>query len=200
MAPIDQARAPRRRGFLRDRAGGATVEFMVLLAPLFALLFFVVEVAIFIFHSESVRKAAEVGARLAIVSPPVVLGLPPTNAPAESGDEGHCALEPSPCATPDPARWSCAGGTGEGCTASFDAIVAEMRRFSRAIEPQNVTVTYVYGRLGRVGGPLVPTVIVDVADVTNPFGAFGLRQLIFGGVRFETVPDVRANFVAEDLN
>lgn len=199
MATDDGARAAFRR-LLTRRDGGSTVEFIVLLAPLLALLFFVIEVSVFFYHSESVRKAAEVGARFAIVSPPAVSGLPATNGLADGAEEGHCGLDPSPCEPPTPQRWRCSGGADPACTDAFGSIVTEMRRYSPGITAENVTVTYVYSQLGRAGGPFVPSVIVDVEDVANPLGVFGLRQLFFGGGRFRNAPDARATFVAEDLS
>ena len=167
-------------------------------------MFFVMEVAFAYFFAESISKAAQMGARYAIVSPAAVTNLPSVNQVADGFAEGdHCSLDPSPCVTPVPGKWSCKGGVGSGssgCTDSFYEIVNRMQQLVPALRPGDVTVTYVHSGLGRAGGPFIPTVIVDVENAQNPLGFLNaLRAIYFGSADFSTAPRLRAVYTAEDI-
>ncbi len=62
--------------FIRDQRGGVAVEFVALLPAFLFLTFFVFDIAIAVLWVGTVEKAAQLGARLAIVSDYAVTGLP----------------------------------------------------------------------------------------------------------------------------
>ena len=190
--------------YFKSTNGNTAIEFVIVVGPLCALMFFVLEIAFFFFFAESISKAAQMGARYAIVSEAAVSNLPELNALKDGFEEGeHCSLEPSPCVTPTPLRWSCAGGVGSGdgeCTDAFDEIVDRMRALVPWLRRGDVTVTYVHSGLGRAGGPFVPTVIVDVENAQSPIGFLNaLHSLYFGPVDLSTAPRLRAVYTAEDI-
>lgn len=190
------------RRYLRRESGGPTIEFVVVLLPFLALVFFVMEVAFAFFFAETVDKAAHFGARMAIVEAPAVAAVASVRNQAAPGfSTGHCSETPSPCQRPSPDTWTCSGG-GAGCDATaFAAIVAEMRRITPSIQAEHVTVTYAYGQLGSVGELMRPTVIVEVANVPNPMRFLSLfSEAIFGSTAFVTAPTLRAVYTAEDLS
>jgi Flp pilus assembly protein TadG len=183
------------RHFVHDRAGSSTIQFVVIFGGLMALIFFVMETTLYLFFSASLEKAAQAGARAAVVSAPVAAGLPDRNQRKPAGLFGiPCSNASAPCV-----GYATATCTGNGCAAGdFDRIFTHMSGFSGQLEPGNVTVTYADTQLGYAGGPIVPLVTVRVANVPYQTGIVGLL-LTNAGV-LSSLPAHASSLTGEDLN
>jgi hypothetical protein len=187
-----------RRGFRQfaaAREGLATVDFVVIFFGLIAMVFFVVELTLYMFFMSSLEKAAEAGARAAVVSPPVVVGgIPSTITRSASGVFGYkCSHASAPCVPF--ATQTC---TGTACEpVPFDRIFAHIRGFNGRIEKQHVTITYADVGIGFAGGPTVPMVTVTISDVPFQTGILGLLLTNTGNLA--ELPPRSANMTGEDL-
>ena len=166
------ARSPK---FVRAQEGATTVEFVVLFVGFIALMFFVVELTVYVFFLATLEKAAEAGVRVAVTSAPVV-NLPATIEPTESARYGDNCNEGSGACVPFSATPITCTGPAECSRGDFDRIVAHMQRFNGLIQPDNVTLTYTDVGIGFAGGPPAPMVTVTVRCV--PFRASVLK--LFG--------------------
>jgi len=181
--------------------GAATVEFVVV-APVFLLLFFgAIETASAFFWWKTAEKAAQLGARIAVVRDPAALGVPLRN-PRRSGTLFGlaCGHASDPCNFDGQSTWICSGGVDCNQEA-FDNIIIEMRRvFGQAISDENLTITYSYAGLGYAGGPFIPSVTVTLTGV--PFGMFmGFLSGMAGkDGALQSLPDISATLTGEDLS
>lgn len=181
--------------YLKASEGSSTIEFVVLFFVIIATVFFVIEVTLYLFFSAALNKAAQAGARAAVVSTPVAPGVPARNQRTESGVFGiACSDASAPCVPFD--NVSC---TGSACTAvEFDRIFAHMQGFSGQLSPENVTISYEWTGLGFAGGPTVPLVSVTVSGVPYRTGIVGLL-LTNAGV-LASLPTHAASMTGEDLD
>lgn len=188
------------RSFISLSDGAMTVEFIAVL-PVFLLInFFVVEIGLSYFWWQSVKKAAFVGARVAVVSNPAVLGLPTVNQLSAGAVTGLSCNDPSrPCQ--GFATVTCTGG-GTGCDpAAFARISTAMHNIFPAIKDANISVTYTDVGLGFAGGPIVPAVTVTVSGVPFKTGFVSILNNIIGsGASFATVPTTSSTLIGEDLS
>jgi hypothetical protein len=185
--------------FSSDQRGVAMLEFAVVAPLFFALFLGIMETGLAFYWWKSTEKAAQLGARMAIVRDAASEDLPATNVLASGATLGQpCRLDPSPCE--DFGIVEC---TGAGCTgAGFDMIIDRMRSVFPPIEPENVTVRYAYVGLGYAGGPAVPAVSVTVSGVEFPFFMLGQIFALFANDASAptTIPDIRATLTGEDLS
>jgi Flp pilus assembly protein TadG len=191
---------------MRDQGGGVAVEFVALLPAFLFLTFFVFDIGIAVLWVGTVEKAAQLGARLAIVSNYAVTTL----VQGQRNQTANANLYPPGTNCPTGctafASQTCAGGSGDDCDpAGFDAIFNRMDAIANVLQPENVTITYTYVGLGFVGGPIVPRVTVTIQGV--PYNTVtgsivqGLEPLI--GVNFHglaVMPTITATFTGEDLS
>jgi hypothetical protein len=199
--------------FLAEEHAGATVEF-VAIVPFFLLIaFFAIEVSIALLWIGTAEKAAQLGARLAVVSTPAVTttscpaaaGLPlfncldTSNAANTYGQQ--CTLAGGPCQTFS--SFICNGSSlSNPCSAvDFMTIVARMSAILSSISAQNVSITYAFAGLGFAGGPTVPSVTVTLSNVPLETNG-GVMTAIFARFfpAFTTIPTVSATLTGEDLN
>ena len=180
--------------FVTNCDGSATVEFVVVFLGFISIIMFVVEVTLYMFFTASLEKAAEAGARAAVVSPPVIAGYPTTIGKSASGVYGQmCSLASAPCAALPTS--TC---TGAACSATpFNRILTHMRGFNARIQASNVTVTYADAGIGFAGGPAVPMVTVTVSNVPYQTGILGLLLNSTGNLA--TLPTRSAGMTGEDL-
>jgi TadE-like protein len=190
------------RGFpwLRDQRGTTTVEFAVI-APLFFVLFLgIIELSLALYWWKTTEKAAQIGARYAIVRDLAASAVPATNARSATGVFGMACSDPSsPCV--GFADQVCDAG-GAGCDpAAFPEIVQRMEAIFPVIEPENVRITYRYTGLGYAGGPTIPAVTVELHDVPFRLGVLGLIGGLLGNPRaLTTLPPIHATLTGEDLS
>ena len=177
-------------GFRRDLRGSVAVEFVALMPAFLFLTLFIIEIAVAVFWVGTAEKAAQLGARLAIVSNKAVSGLPVRNTvtgPYFNGDScgiGACVQY---------ATRSCSLASSGDCDLpNFNIIVNRMVALfpllGRSPLPAGnyVTITYSYSGLGHAGGPIVPSVFVTIQGV--PYGTF-MTTVLAGFMRLVTRPD-----------
>jgi hypothetical protein len=207
------------REFVRDGRGGVAVEFVALLPAFLFLTFFVFEIFVAVLWVGTVEKAAQLGARLAVVSHTVVTNLPTDYALRSTAYAYGQPCSAGACGTTGQGftTRTCAGGSGGDCNAAvclgaavscFQVIVNRMRGIASFIQPNNVTISYEYVGLGFAGGPIIPRVSVTVQNV--PYGLF-MTTILNGFIRLATgnptatlgmtnVPAITATYTGEDLS
>ena len=189
--------------FVKDESAGATVEFIAVMGPFLLLTFFIFEVIIAALWVGTAEKAAQLGARLAVVSNFAVTSLTPsmTN-PLVDTSHAYGQACPAACSSPSFATATCVHGTGGVCdAANFTTLVTRMQAISSLVQSQYVTITYSYVGLGFAGGPIIPSVTVTLAGV--PYGAVVTTLLgrFFGGASpLVTLPTITVTLTGEDLS
>ena len=166
----------RRRSFncfLRDGDGSTSVEFVVVFLGFIASFLFVVEVALYLFFMASLEKAAEAGARAAVVSAPLV-NIRDENRPASSSVIMGTRCDSTTCEA-WPSAPGCGGQGQSDCSGStFTRIRNHMQGFNGQIESDNISISYRDTGIGFAGGPTVPMVTVTVSCVPFNTGILGL--------------------------
>jgi hypothetical protein len=173
------------------------------------LTFFIFEILIAALWVGTVEKAAQLGARLAIVADPAVTGLPASNAkPSQAVPYGASCGVVGNCT--DFGTLTCTGGTAGPCAATgFSNVITRMTSIASLISQGcaagqpgcRVTISYTYVGLGFAGGPTIPSVVLSVSGV--PYGAVVTKILgsFFGGSPIlTTLPDISVTFTGEDLS
>jgi hypothetical protein len=195
--------------FRRDTSGSTTVEFVAVFTAFIAIIFFVVEVALYMFFASSLEKAAEAGVRAAVVAPPLI-SFPRRNIPLSDDmrDGEECGqTECVPFVERCDGDVSC-GGNGD-CDESngadvFDCrILPRMRSFNARIAPENVSIEYRSSGIGFAGGPTAPMVTVTVQNVLFPEGILGRLLCVANPSECRTnlakLPPRSASMTGEDL-
>ena len=182
----------------RDEQGSATIEFVVVFFAFMSVMMFVIEVAIYQFSVASLEKAAEAGARYAVVSSPAATGVETENDPGGGDDFGE-ACSPTGGSCLPFSRRTCRGQSMTNCRgAQLDAIIAVMHRFNGSIERSNVTVRYENTGIGFAGGPTAPLVTVSISGVRIRTGILGM--LIGDDANgLATLPTRAASMTGEDM-
>ena len=191
------------RRFLRDRRGAASIEYVLLLLPLLAMVFTSFQIALAYHFALTAQKAVEQGARIAAVRDKVHLGVPDDNIAAINAATGdRCGV--GACVDPG-GPWRCSGAdlTTADCDADrFAEIFDEVARIAYLLDPEDMSVTYYYGDLGFANGPFTP--IVEVAIEERPFFLQFFFNLAVGNPENEVdelqLPPVAASAIAEDLS
>jgi Flp pilus assembly pilin Flp len=205
------------RNLLRDERGSNSVELAFVIPALILLTFGIVDFGRAVFDWNAVEKATQIGARETVIRDPIALPIKDyfgCNVPT-SADVGLLCVDPA-----GGIRSQCNFGTvvctSTGCRrngaaiastkvdqATFNAIVAEMRRSLPGLEPENVTLTYRSSKLGFIGKPNgpVPEVTAEVSGVPFDFlglDLFGSLRPVYGGNW--SAPTLSTTLTAEDLN
>lgn len=202
------------RRFGADERGTTLVELAIAL-PLFLLLFFgMIDFGRLSFQWVGAEKATAIGARIATVRPPACAGV------AESYTRGsddnarfgtNCNAGANICAVP--AEVVCAGDAGNATASEIwtriepllpnDATIANLQfRYS----PDGHNTDGVIEQIGFLGGPYVPTVTVELTNLTFKFATplSGLADLATG-VTGSTIsndiaiPSMSVSMPGEDL-
>ncbi|MDE2184284.1 MAG: pilus assembly protein [Alphaproteobacteria bacterium] len=190
--------------FLRCETGGTTVEFVAIMFSFVIVTFMILEIALALFWWQTAQKAAQVGARWAIISDWIVTAPAATFNTPSSGTP----LFGAPCDISQGASDPCynSGFTTSSCTGSacanqkpFSDVYCRMKAVLPNLQPSNVTVTYTYAGVGFVGGPLEPAVTVEVSNVPFPSGFADVLGSFFGSA-LSTIPPMAATLIAEDLS
>ncbi|MEM7543925.1 MAG: TadE/TadG family type IV pilus assembly protein [Pseudomonadota bacterium] len=195
----------RLKHFLKDQRGAASLEYIVLLLPLLAMVFVSFQIALAYHFALTAQKAVELGARIAAVRDPVYTDLPPSNGVRIGGTTGvQCAVD-NQCDLTDTGPWTCSGddlGNGVCDADAYADIFEEVARIAYLLDPSDLSITYYYGELGFAGGPFVP--IVEVAIEERPFFLQFFFNLAVGnpanGAEELQLPAVAASAIAEDLS
>ena len=189
-----------RQRWIANTDGSTTIEFVTIFLALIAVIFFVLEMTLYMFFMATLEKAAQAGVRTAVVSEPVVYSAEfdekRRNAKVSSGIFGiSCSHGSSPCV--DYGTIECTG-SDECVEGDFARILVHIQRISGQVKEDNVTIRYQNVGLGYAGGPVIPLVSVSISGVQYQTGIFGL--LIKNTGVLDTLPSRSASMTGEDLN
>jgi hypothetical protein len=184
--------------FIRDQKATATVEFVAIMPFFMLIAFFILEISVAMFRIASLEKAVQLGARIAVVSDPVVAGVPALNGLGGSGVYGD------QCST-----GACTGFTtatctgGSGCNATFTMIATRMRNLFN-VPDAKISISYAYINLGFAGGPVIPAVTVTASNVPYDTVFTAILQKFFttsgaGTSPFVNLPTMSVTLTGEDL-
>ena len=186
-----------------DRSGSTAAEFALVLPLLLAFIFAIIDGGRFLWETNRAEKAAQMGARLAVVTAPVSSGLVGQDyigvsgltqgdiIPASALSDMTCTRSSCSCSGACPANAATADPN------AFDRIVARMQAIKQDIQPADVTVIYKGSGLGYAGNPygmdISPIVTIEVAGAQfTP-----ITTMIFGAPSF-ALPTIRTTLTAED--
>ncbi|MGB0851726.1 MAG: TadE/TadG family type IV pilus assembly protein [Pikeienuella sp.] len=194
----------RLRAFLTDNRGSAaSLEYVVLLLPLLALVFTSFQIALAYHFSLTAQKAVELGARIAAVRDPVYTALPATNTLNDNGTFAFGDACASGACVDMGGPFTCTGEDigSELCDATaWAAIAQEVANLAYLLDPEDLSITYSYAALGFANGPFTP--IVEVRIRERPFFLQFFFNIGVGSDDAKEVglPSVAATAIAEDLS
>ncbi len=169
------------RRFAADDRGALIVDHIPVFFFIMLLVLLIFEIGIAYFLNIRSYKAAQIGARVAAVLPPIHSDVPLTN--QRTNALGRLGV---PCYNPngsdrctDPGGpWICDGSSlgGKCDSAIFGQVVNDMRRTFPDLKDSSVTISYIYRQLGEAGGPFVPEVNVSIQAHEYEFVIFSLGR------------------------
>lgn len=177
MTCLQSTYALRRRlaGISRDEGGAVAIEFAIVVALLFFMLFMLLDFGRIAFQQVMAEKAAHLAARTAVVRP-AACPLVPTihtrgTAPSAPKFGTSCSAMSDVCA---PLTFTCAGDAANPTAAEIWARIALWMPADAAID--DLTFTYQTDpNLGFLGGPFTPVVTVEIDlpphQFISPLGA-----------------------------
>lgn len=174
--------------FLGDERGASAAEFVLVLPILILFVFGVLDTGWYAWSLGLNQKAAQMGARIAVVTNPVASDLAQNMVGVTCGGVTLQQGQPIPagclpaktCRFTSASACSCSGGAAPfaatSCSfADFDRFARVMESVNPAIQRSNITVTYNGSGLGYAGDPnskgieIAPHVTVTVAGMQyNP--------------------------------
>lgn len=159
------------RSFLRDEHGSTAAEFVLVLPILLIFIFGVLDTGWYAWNMSLNQKAAEMGARVAVVTGPAPVGLAGDYVGKVCGTETLQQGDPIPADCMDTIVCDAGNGLCEG----FGSVVDRMTAINPMIAGDNVEITYSGSGLGYAGDPnaagveVAPFVTVAVKDIQyNP--------------------------------
>lgn len=197
------------RTFKEDEQGAAAIEFAIVVALLFFILFALFDFGRIAFTQIMAENAVELAARTAVVRTPACAGVPNTHGRNNS-------LTPPPrfgtsCSANGGA--ACTNGGVQTCTISLaDPTATEIWNriqfwLPSGTQPSDVQFTYSFdSNLGFAGGPYTPMVTVDINPPNYQFvSPLAALAQIAGAVNpglgsSFNYPTFSASLPAEDLN
>ena len=178
-----------------DETAASALEFALVLPILLMFMIGTIDVGRLMWSWNRAEKAAQVGARVAIVTDMVPATLASQNFALNNAVPGGDPVPTSQFSSTVCNNSDCTNGWGYN-SAAFTEIVRRMQVIMPEISPADVTVTYDNVGLGYAGDPfgpdVAPLVTVRVSDM--PFDPLSLW--IFG-VTFN-LPEASAALTAED--
>lgn len=184
-----------------DRSGASAAEFALVLPLLIFMLLGILDAGRLLWEVNKAEKATQVGARVAIVTDVISMGLGDQDYVGVGGlTQGDLipvgALDPLVCTR---ASCVCTGACPDVFdttdAAAFDRVVQRMQFMKPDISADDVTVTYRGSGLGFAGDPngmeIAPLVTVELNGVQ-------FRPLVLLGAVPFTLPTFRTTLTAED--
>lgn len=164
--------------FWRDQRGASMIEFTLVFPLLMLMSFGTVDMSLILWDWAQANKAAQRGARVAVVANPIPSGITSPEwvadyigdsciDPLTGADLGTCAAAQTTC-TPAAENGSCTNGYNWD-EAAFMAILQQMQTVYPRLDRQNVQFSYRTNGLGFVGRPggLPFEVTVEIRCLTN---------------------------------
>ncbi len=203
------------RCLIRDKRGVSCVEFVLVAAVFFMMIFGLIDFSRAMWEWNAAAKATQFGVRHAVVSDIVSIdykdfsglsvGLNAGNTVPIKDSGGNDIIAPIFCSDSDPGAGLAIGcGTSLGGLSAakadavaFLAIVVEMQKMYGRIEAHNVVVEYRHIGMGFAGNPIGPDidplVTVKLRDMEFDFVTPG-----FTGIFTLNLPDFAASLTGED--
>lgn len=198
------------RKFILDESGSTAAEFGFVLPLLLILLFGVIDTGRWIWTYNQAEKAAQMGARFAIVADGVAgssasgtgiyssyLGGTLTQGdviPASAFGKITCTSSGCSCTvTPCPSL-------GTANTTAFNNVVARMKMFLPSLTAANVTIEYSSSGLGYAGSPILPDLSPLVTVKIGQPTALQFKPLTILTLRSMNMPSFTTTLSAEDLS
>lgn len=184
------------RGLTSDRSGASAAEFALVLPLLLLFLLGIIDAGRYMWSINRAEKAAQMGARMAIVTNSV-------SSEIDANYVGQCSLLagdniPASCFTEitcskSGANASCTSGTAD--TDAFENVVDRMQLFMPEIEDDDVEIIYSPSGLGYAGNPNGP----DVAPiVTVRLSNMTFTPIVLFAVASVGLPEVTTSLTFED--
>lgn len=195
------SRAP---AIFRREDASSSVEFALVLPLLILFLFGIIDVGRYMWTLNTMEKATQMGARMAVVTTMVPTDLAARNfgsilgqgATIPTSQFGSMQCDKSGGTVTCSCVSNCSGIGTTADSAAFNLVAGRMTLISGAIKDTNVRITYTNSGLGYAGDPTGPDVapIVTVSAV-----GVGFQSLIgqFFGIQM-TLPTVSASLTLED--
>jgi Flp pilus assembly pilin Flp len=182
------------RRFLRDEAGAGLVEYALVILLFLTLLFGIIDFGRLGFAVVSANKATQIGARIAAVRPPACPGVPTEHARGAATMPTFgtlCRAGTGTCDDPGPI--TCTGRADDPTSAEVFAAVRPLLPPGAGID--DIRFSYRFDpNLGFLGGPYVPMVTVEFAEV--PFNFIVPLGRVAGEI---TLPGMSVSLPGEDL-
>lgn len=194
---------------IHDRSGSSAAEFAMVLPLLLIFLLGIVDAGRWLWTFNRAEKAAQMGARFAVVADPVtsaisssylgVGGLTQGDA-IPASDFGKITCTATGSVSSVTASCSCTTTpcpAGTASNAAFQNVMDRMRAFMPEIQPSNLTIVYSSSGLGYAGNPngadLSPLVTISLSGLQfTPITSFLLISM--------PVPAASTSLTAEDLS
>jgi len=194
------------RRLLRDCSASSAAEFALVLPLLLILLCGLIDAGRFVWTYNRAEKAAQMGARFAIVGDAIEPGLYDSYVGVSGLTQGDvipasqfgkiictssgCSCDTTPCPT-----------LGTANTTAFHNIVDRMKFFMPELTYDNVTIEYSSSGLGYAGSPVLPDlsplVTVKIGDPATAIQFVPLTTFMFASV---DMPSFTTTLSAEDLS
>jgi Flp pilus assembly protein TadG len=186
---------------LRDRTAASAAEFAIVLPLLLLFIFGIIDAGRWIWTYNKAEKAAQMGARMAVVTNPLSSSLTATYVGACSPALTQGDLIPADCfSTVTCTSTGCSDGSTEDTTA-FNAIVARMQKFLPQVTAANVAVEYTSSGLGYAGNPngpdISPLVTVKIGTPATALQFTPITSMLLATM---TMPNFTTTLTAEDLS
>lgn len=188
------------RRLINDRSGASAAEFAMVLPLLLILLFGIIDAGRWMWTYNQAEKAAQMGARLAVVANPISSSITNTylgacGTPLTQGD-----LIPASCfSTITCTSSGCDSGTED--VAAFNTIVTRMQDFLPQLTAANLTIQYSPSGLGYAGNPngpdISPLVTVKIGAPATPVSFTPITSFLLATMN---MPTFTTTLTAEDLS
>jgi len=177
------------RDLWRDRYGGSAAEFAVVILVFSVLVFGIIDFSRLAWQYNNLEKAAQVGARFAVVNAMVAPDLWTYDGVDDGGATAGNSVAVSKVNGGSPIVCSSTGGT-VSCApnkfgqdqAAFDAIVARIVKVAPGLTADDIVVTYQHIGLGIAGNPIssdiTPSVTIRFKNQTFMFLTPGLSGIV----------------------
>ena len=199
---------------LRDRTAASAAEFAIVLPLLLLFIFGIIDAGRWIWTYNKAEKAAQMGARMAVVVTPISPGISASYIGVDGLTQGDLI------SSSEFGKITCTGaGSGAGTTAScsctttpcptlgtadpvpFRAIVERMKLFLPQVTAANVAVEYTSSGLGYAGNPngpdISPLVTVKIGTPATALQFTPITSMLLATM---TMPNFTTTLTAEDLS
>lgn len=186
------------RRLILDRGGASAAEFALVLPLLILLLFGIIDGGRFMWTINRAEKAAQMGARMAVVTDYVSSSINDNYVgrcatPLGAGDSIPAACFSQITCSRTGNNATCTQGTAD--TAAFNRVLTRVQAFMPEVQASNVQIIYSPSGLGYAGDPNGP----DVAPLVSVrLSGMTFSPIVFLAFATVSLPEARASLTFED--